>query len=55
MNTAEDVAARLRLSRITVQRYCRRGLFPGAVKAGNRWRIPEQALIAFLADASVAA
>lgn len=38
--TADELAARLRLSRDSVVRRCRDGSLPGALKFGHLWRIP---------------
>lgn len=38
--TAEELAARLRVSTCSVVRRCRDGSIPGVVKFGKLWRIP---------------
>lgn len=42
--TDREVAAALRKSQRTIQRWCAAGRLPGAFKAGRAWRIPEVAL-----------
>ena len=46
--TASEVADRLRLTTRTVTIYAAEGRFPGAFKAGPRWRFPESALAAYI-------
>ena len=38
--TTRQAAAVFKRSRETMTDYCQRGLVPGAVKRGGRWRIP---------------
>jgi len=38
--TSQEIADELRISDDSVNRWCRQGKFPGAVKAGKAWRIP---------------
>lgn len=45
--TPAEVAAKIKRSVVTVQRYCRAGLFPGAVQVGPSWGIPPEALDGF--------
>jgi excisionase family DNA binding protein len=49
--TTEQVAARFDVSTMTVIRWCRQGLLPGAVQVGRKrggiWLIPEDALQGF--------
>lgn len=45
--TTRQAAEQLHVKQATVQRYCRDGLLPGAVKAGP-WHIPQAAIDAFV-------
>jgi len=45
--TVEEVAAYLRVSRITIWRWCQQGTIP-ASRIGRTWRIHREDLIAFL-------
>lgn len=51
MLTSQEVAARLKRSARTIQKYCDRGIFPGAKKSGpferSGWLIPESAVKSF--------
>lgn len=38
--TPEELAEKLGCSKATVQRQCREGKYPGAVKVGGKWKIP---------------
>ena len=42
--TTIEAARRLGCSLEAVQRRCQKGMFPGAVKHGRDWSIPEEAL-----------
>lgn len=51
--TAEEVAAKLRVTSRAIQKWCAAGRFPGAYKLGDAtspWRIPPQALEEFLKE-----
>jgi hypothetical protein len=45
--TPAEVAGRLDRSVVSVQRYCRAGLLPGAIQVGRSWGIPASALDRF--------
>jgi hypothetical protein len=45
--TPSEVAVRVNRPLVTVQRWCRSGLFPGAVQVGRSWGIPPAALTKF--------
>lgn len=51
MLTVKDVAERLKRNVRTIQRYCDRGVFPGAKKSGpfelSGWLIPESEVAKF--------
>lgn len=47
--TPEQVAERLQISVFTLKDYLRKGKIKG-IKVGNRWRIKEEALEAFIED-----
>lgn len=52
--TTSEAMEHLRFrSERTVQRYCKRGLFPGAYRTEGQWRIPQSALIQYRERASV--
>ena len=57
MLTVEEVAARLKRTKRAIQKYCDRGIFPGAKKTGpfenSRWRIPESEVIKFVEQYSI--
>lgn len=38
--TAEELAEKLGVTKATIQKQCRQGLHPGAVKVGGKWKIP---------------
>lgn len=38
--TAEELAKKLGCTKATIQKQCRQGLHPGAVKVGGKWKIP---------------
>lgn len=38
--TAEELAEKLGVTKATIQKQCRQGLHPGAVKVGGEWKIP---------------
>lgn len=38
--TAEELAEKLGVTKATIQKQCREGLHPGAVKVGGKWKIP---------------
>lgn len=38
--TAEKLAEKLGVTKATIQKQCRQGLHPGAVKVGGKWKIP---------------
>lgn len=38
--TAEELAEKLGCTKATIQKQCRQGLHPGAVKVGGKWKIP---------------
>jgi hypothetical protein len=40
MLTAEELAEKLGCTKATIQKQCRQGLHPGAVKVGGKWKIP---------------
>jgi hypothetical protein len=48
MVSARFVAARLRWHRLRVYEACRQGLFPGAWRDGDTWKIPETGVLAYL-------
>lgn len=39
--TVKQIAAQWGITEATVRRYCRNGYIHGAVKLGNKWRIPD--------------
>lgn len=45
--TTTQIAACLSIARITVQKWCERGLFPHARKIGRDWLIPESDFLKF--------
>jgi Helix-turn-helix domain len=49
--TAQEVARSARLVPETVQRACKRGEIPGAFKLANRWRIPREGYLEWIATA----
>lgn len=53
--TTREVAQELKVTRDTVQAYCKRGLLPGAVRVSPKspWRIPPAALKALEPDPAV--
>lgn len=40
MLTAEELAEKLGVTKATIQKQCREGQHPGAVKVGGKWKIP---------------
>lgn len=38
--TPEELAERLGVTKATIQKKCRQGKYPGAVKVGGKWKIP---------------
>ena len=38
--TPEELAKKLGVTKATIQKQCREGLHPGAVKVGGKWKIP---------------
>lgn len=38
--TAEELAEKLGCTKATIQKQCRQGMHPGAVKVGGKWKIP---------------
>lgn len=38
--TPEELAEKLGVTKATIQRKCRQGKYPGAVKVGGKWKIP---------------
>lgn len=40
MLTPEELAKKLGCTKATIQKHCREGLHPGAVKVGGKWKIP---------------
>lgn len=40
MLTPEELAERLGVTKATIQKKCRQGKYPGAVKVGGKWKIP---------------
>lgn len=52
--TVEEIAARLRTSKMTVYRLIHAGQLPGVVRVGRTFRIPETAYRAFLAGSVIA-
>lgn len=38
--TAEELAEKLGVTKATIQKQCRQGQHPGAVKVGGKWKIP---------------
>lgn len=40
MLTAEELAEKLGCTKATIQKQCRQGMHPGAVKVGGKWKIP---------------
>lgn len=38
--TPEELAEKLGYTKATIQKQCRQGLHPGAVKVGGKWKIP---------------
>lgn len=40
MLTPEELAKKLGCTKATIQKQCREGLHPGAVKVGGKWKIP---------------
>lgn len=46
--TTDEVAKRLKIHVITLRNWINDGRFPGAVKVGRHWRIPERHYRTFL-------
>lgn len=46
--TVAEIAARLRVSKMTVYRLADKGRFPGAVRVGSAYRIPDSGLKAYM-------
>lgn len=38
--TPEELAEKLGCTKATIQKRCRQGVYPGAVKVGGKWNIP---------------
>ena len=44
MKSSEQIAEEWGLSKITINDLCNKGKVPGAVKAGRKWLIPDEAV-----------
>jgi excisionase family DNA binding protein len=49
--TANEIAAAMRVSKMTVYRLIHAGALPGAVQIGRSFRVPEASVQAYLRDA----
>lgn len=51
--TVAEIAAKLRVSNMTVYRLADSAAFPGTIRVGRAYRIPDSGLQAYLADSTI--